>query len=63
LFGITEQLAAGLVMERTKLVDTDYDVQPGLAVEFQAKRLAFAIYAYNIGTDDSYAVFSVGFAP
>src|SRR6185503_19339628 len=35
-YGLTDWLDAGLVTERSKLVDTDYSVQRGLALEFTA---------------------------
>lgn len=62
-YGITDSLRAGLVMERSKLVDTGWDVNPGLAVELKVKNLGFSVYAYDIGTDDFYAVVAVQFAP
>ena len=62
-YGFTDWLSAGLVTERSKLVETDFSVQRGLALEFAYQRLGFALYAYNLGTDDSYAVVSLGLAP
>lgn len=63
-YGLTDWLAAGMVIERSKLVDTDFSVQRGLALELQhATGLGFALYAYNLGSDDSYAVFALGYAP
>jgi hypothetical protein len=62
-YGITDWLSAGLVTERSKLVDTDYSVQRGLALEFTAERLDFSLYAFNLGSDDSYAVVGLGFGP
>ena len=58
-YGVTDALRAGLVTEKTKLVDTDFEYQRGLAVELQLQRVGVALYAYNLGTDDSYAVVSV----
>jgi hypothetical protein len=55
-WGFTDWLRAGLVTERSKLVETDYEVQYGLALELAFKRLGLALYAYDLGTDDSYAV-------
>ena len=63
LYGLTENLRAGLVMERSKLVETSWDVNPGLAVEFKIRNMGVSLYAYDIGTDDFYAVVSFGFAP
>jgi len=62
-FGFTDWLRAGLVTERTKLVDTDFSVQPGLALEISNPHFVFSLYAYDIGTDDHYAVVSLGLAP
>jgi hypothetical protein len=62
-YGVTDWLNAGVVIERSKLVDTDFDVQRGLALEFAFERFGCALYAYNIGSsDDSYAVVSFDIA-
>jgi hypothetical protein len=62
-YGVTDWLSAGLVTERSKLVDTDYSLQRGLALEFTRASLGFSLYAYNIGSDDFYAVVGLGYAP
>jgi hypothetical protein len=62
-YGITDWLSAGLVTERSKLVDTDYSVQRGLALEFTRARFDFSLYAFNLGSDDSYAVVALGYGP
>jgi len=62
-YGFTEWLDAGLVIERSKLVDTDFSVQRGLAVELTHAPLGFSLYAYNLGSDDSYAVVALELAP
>lgn len=62
-YGITDSLRAGLVMERSKLVDTAREVQPGLAVEFKMRHTGVSLYAYDLGTDDFYAVVSFQYAP
>lgn len=59
-YGVTEWLDAGLVAERTKLVDTDFELQHGLALEFAFSRLELALYSYNLGTNDAYTVLSLG---
>jgi hypothetical protein len=59
-YGLTEWLDAGLVAERTKLVDTDFELQHGLALEFTLSRLELALYSYNLGTNDAYTVVSLG---
>jgi hypothetical protein len=62
-YGLTDWLSAGLVTERSKLVDTDYSLQRGLALEFHRAHLGFSLYAYDIGTDDSYTVFALEIGP
>ena len=62
-YGVTDWLNAGLVTERSKLVDTDYSLQRGLALEFTRASLGFSLYAYNFGSDDFYAVVGLGYAP
>jgi hypothetical protein len=62
-YGITDNVRAGLVLERSKLVDTSWDVNPGLAVEFKIPNATLSVYAYDIGTDDFYAVVAFGYAP
>jgi hypothetical protein len=62
-YGFTDWLAAGLVAERSKTVDTDRSVQRGLALELGSGRLGISIYAFNIDTDDPYAVVALELAP
>jgi hypothetical protein len=57
-YALTDSLSVGVVGERSKLVDTDFTVQRGLAVEFTHENFGMALYAYNLATDDSYAVVS-----
>lgn len=59
-YGVTDWLAAGVVSERAKLVETDFEVQSGLALEFSVRRLDLALYTYNLGTNDAYTVVSLG---
>ena len=59
-YGFTDWLAAGAVSERSKLVETDFEVQWGLALELQFQRLGVAMYSYNLGTNDAYTVVSLG---
>jgi hypothetical protein len=62
-YGVTDWLDAGLVIERTKLVDTDLSVQRGLALEFTHANVGLSLYAYNLGSDDdSYAVVALELA-
>ena len=60
-YGFTEGLSAGLVVERSKLVDTDTAVQPGLALELSHGNAGLSLYAYDLGTDDAYLVVALGF--
>jgi len=61
--GLTPWLRAGLVTERTKLVDTDLDVQRGLAVLFALEEFELGLYTYNLGSeDDFYSVLSAEFS-
>lgn len=62
-YGFTDGLAAGMVVERSKLVDTDWSLQRGLALELAHGSLGLSLYAYNLGSDDSYTVVALGLAP
>jgi len=62
-YGFTDWMAAGLVLERSKLVDTDWSLQRGLALELGLGRVGLALYAYNLGSDDSYATVALELAP
>ena len=62
-YGLTDWLSAGVVTERSKLVDTDYSVQRGLELELTRPHVGFSLYAYNIGSDDSYSVVALELAP
>jgi hypothetical protein len=62
-YAFTDWLSAGVVTERSKLVDDDLSLQRGLALELRRENLGLSLYAYNLGSDDSYAVVSLGFAP
>jgi hypothetical protein len=63
-YGLTEEFRAGLVAERTKIVDTDMSVQFGLALEYDHAPIGVSLYAYNVGSDDdSYAAVAFEFAP
>ena len=59
-YAFTDWLSAGTVAERNKVVDTDFEVQWGLALELQLKRIGVAVYTYNLGDDDDYTVVSLG---
>ena len=62
-YGLTDWLDAGLVTERSKLVDTDFSLQHGLALEFTHASLGLSLYAYNLGSDDSYGVVALEYSP
>lgn len=51
---VTPWLRAGLVTERTQLVDTDLDVQRGLALLFALDAFELGLYTYNLGSDDDF---------
>jgi hypothetical protein len=59
-YGLTDWLDAGVVSERTKLVETDYEVQLGLALGLSFERFGLGVYSYNLGTNDAYTVLSLG---
>ena len=61
-YGLTDWLDAGLVTERSRLVDTGLFVQRGLTLQFHREHVGFGLYAYNIGGDDFYAVVSMDLA-
>jgi len=58
----SEEFAAGIVTERTRIVDTDLDLQRGLAVSFTPGPVGFALYVYNPASDDAYTTLSLDFA-
>jgi hypothetical protein len=62
-YGFTDWLDAGIVLERSKLVDTDWSLQRGLALELARGSFGLSLYAFNPGSDDSYAVVGLEFAP
>lgn len=59
-YGVTDRFAAGVVSERSKVVETDFELQVGLALELAVERLELALYSYNLGTNDAYTVLSLG---
>lgn len=64
MYSLTDSLRAGIVAERTKQVDTDFEVQRGLALEYAGKHVGCSVYAYNLDdSHDSYVVASLSFAP
>jgi hypothetical protein len=60
MYALNKKFSVGLVTERSKQVETDFELQHGLALQFAGGPVSLAVYAYNLGTDDSYAVVSFG---
>jgi hypothetical protein len=56
----TEWLRAGIVTQRTRVYQTDRDIQRGLLVGFTFKKLDGTVYFFNPGADDHYTVVSLG---
>jgi hypothetical protein len=62
-YAFSDELSAGLVSERTRLVDGDDSLQRGLALELTLGGVGFALYTYDIGTDDAYTVLALELVP
>jgi hypothetical protein len=58
----TEWLRAGVVTQRTRVYQTDRDIQRGLLVGFSLEKLEGAIYFFNPGSDDHFTVVSLSFS-
>ena len=56
----TEWLRAGVVTQRTRVYQTDRDIQRGLLVGFALKKLDGTVYFFNPGADDHFTVVSLG---
>jgi len=56
----TEWLRAGVVTQRTRVYQTDRDIQRGLLVGFTFRKLDGTVYFFNPGADDHYTVVSLG---
>ena len=56
----TEWLRAGMVTQRTRVYQTDRDIQRGLLVGFALKKLDGTVYVFNPGSDDHFTVVSLG---
>jgi hypothetical protein len=56
----TEWLRAGIVTQRTRVYQTDRDIQRGPLVGFAFKRLDGTVYFFNPGADDHFAVVALG---
>jgi hypothetical protein len=59
----TGWLRVGLTVQRTRLVDSDLDVQRGLHAGVSWRSLEITGYYFNPGGDDDFAIVSFGFAP
>jgi hypothetical protein len=49
----------GITVQRTKLYETDLDVQRGITVGFNEKFLSVSAYVFNLGWDDPFGVVSI----
>ena len=56
----TEWLRAGMVTQRTRVYQTDRDIQRGVLVGFAFKKLDGTVYFFNPGADDHFTVVSLG---
>ena len=56
-----EWFRAGMAAQRTKIYQTDLDIQRGLLVGFSRKKLSFTTYVFNFGWTDPTVVLSLGF--
>jgi len=56
----TEWLRAGLVTQRTRVYQTERDIQRGLLVGFSYRKLDGTVYFFNPGSDDHFTVVSLG---
>lgn len=59
-FWPTEWLRAGVVTQRTRVYQADRDVQRGLLLGLALGKLEGAVYFFNPGADDHFAVVSLG---
>jgi hypothetical protein len=56
----TEWLRAGVVTQRTRVYQTERDIQRGLLVGFTFKKVDGTVYFFNPGSDDHFTVVSLG---
>jgi hypothetical protein len=59
-FWPTDWLRAGVVTQRTRVFQTDRDIERGLLVGFAFRRVDGSVYFFNPGSDDHYTVVSIG---
>lgn len=62
-WAFTDWLGAGLVTERSKLVDTDFSHQLGLALQVSRGPVGVSLYAFNLGSDESYVTVALDLFP
>jgi len=60
-YHIDEAFRVGIAAQRTRVND-DFDLEPGLVVGFNWKKLSFAAYAFNPTEHDRTFVFAVGYS-
>ena len=58
-----EWLRVGAVGQRTRVVDTDLEIQRGLMAGVSWRRVQLTSYFFNPGGDDEFTVFSLSFSP
>ena len=56
----TEWLRAGVVTQRTRVYQTERDIQRGLLVGFSFEHVEATAYFFNPGSDDHFTVVSLG---
>jgi hypothetical protein len=56
----TDWLRAGIVTQRTRVYQTERDIQRGLLVGFSYKKLDGTVYFFNPGSDDHFTAVSLG---
>ena len=61
-WGFSEQVRAGLVAERNRVINTGLDIQRGLILQIAFEQTALSLYTYNIGSNDSYTVIGFGYS-
>ena len=61
-FGPADWLRVGLVTERTRVYETERDVQRGLLVGITYKNLEATTYVFNPDDSEPVVVFSVAFS-
>jgi hypothetical protein len=59
-FWPTEWLRAGVVTQRTRVYETERDIQRGLLLGVSFKGIEGAVYFFNPGSDDHFTVVSLG---